>query len=417
MFRSVARFLAGLGLLLVAGQVLAVQVALRIAPNPLRVGEAVTIEATVVNDSQAPLPAVGLRILVPAGVATFAPEVMTYPGVCPANTRNCQSGEPAIFDLGTLAAGQGKTVAIPTSVGNVASIVTQADVVIASAVVASAAASALVNNASVLALSLEDDKDPVMPGEQMVYALTYANRTSATSTPTTNTQLSMPLPSGVHFVSATGGGTLVGNTVQWSLGTLALNQSGRQQVVVVVDGRTGPATILQTIANISGSTAQGAVTASGTSLTLVQPSAPLQVAVAMGPDTVRRGEWTTSEITVTNRGDSTLTGVSLVVRVPQDDDGFTPQWLSRGGYCPFNTVNCQDGELAIWSLGSLGPGAGADRFHALRYYQLDYGQQHQRSAACDRSDCSRGRRSQRHQLSCGRHRHRWHTHAGAHERS
>ncbi len=139
-------------------------------------------------------------------------------------------------------------------------------------------------------------------------------------------------------MSATGGGTLVGNEVHWSLGTLPGNQSGRQQVIVRLGQDLAAGAILQTDANITGVTLFGAESARAVATTRVQASEALQVAVEVTPDSVRRGESINSGVTVTNHGDSELSGVVLQVRVPEDGPGGA-EYLTSRWYVP-RRIHC-----------------------------------------------------------------------------
>jgi uncharacterized repeat protein (TIGR01451 family) len=67
----------------------------------------------------------------------------------------------------------------------------------------------------------------------VTYTIGYAN---AGPTVALGALLSDPLPTGSTFVSATGGGTLAGGTVQWVLGNLGVGESGSVQFTVTLGG-------------------------------------------------------------------------------------------------------------------------------------------------------------------------------------
>ncbi|MEJ0034808.1 MAG: hypothetical protein WDO68_01760 [Gammaproteobacteria bacterium] len=167
------------------------------------------------------------------------------------------------------------------------------------------------------------------------------------------------MPDGTRFIAATEGGTLVGRSVFWSIGTLPGNQSGRQQVVVEVDPLLRSGEILRSDANLTGTTVSGFESARATSATRIQAGAPLQVAVESTLDGVRRGETGTSQVTVTNRSAFPLTNVALQVRGPQDSSAMVTSFLSQGGTCPSaSATSCANFEFAEWSVGTLAPGRG-----------------------------------------------------------
>jgi uncharacterized repeat protein (TIGR01451 family) len=106
-----------------------------------------------------------------------------------------------------------------------------------------------------LTLTLAEDQDPVAPGGTLTYTLSYQNLTGGNIT---GTALSLPLPPGVSFVSASTSGALIDGVVQWSLGTLTSNQSGSQTVTVTVDNGLPPAAgtlLVVNAAQLSGTSA------------------------------------------------------------------------------------------------------------------------------------------------------------------
>lgn len=85
--------------------------------------------------------------------------------------------------------------------------------------------------APALAIAAADAPDPVAAGANLAYTLSYANSGGANAT---GVMITDTVPANTMFVSATGGGTLSGSVVTWSLGTLNAGASGSVQVVVNV---------------------------------------------------------------------------------------------------------------------------------------------------------------------------------------
>jgi len=63
----------------------------------------------------------------------------------------------------------------------------------------------------------EMDKTYAFTGDQLVYTIKYRNYASVTAN---GVKITTTIPTGLQFVSATGGGTLSGNTVTWNVGTI-----------------------------------------------------------------------------------------------------------------------------------------------------------------------------------------------------
>ena len=57
-------------------------------------------------------------------------------------------------------------------------------------------------------IALRDSADPVAPGADLTYKLTFGYREEALNL--ANATLTFPVPAGTSFVSATGGGSLIG---------------------------------------------------------------------------------------------------------------------------------------------------------------------------------------------------------------
>jgi uncharacterized repeat protein (TIGR01451 family) len=179
----------------------------------------------------------------------------------------------------------------------------------------------------------------------------------------TGTTLALPLPAGVTFVAASGGGTLNGDVVEWTLGTLLAGQSGRQQVIVTVNAGLAPGTTLPVdAAELAGTSAvTGAELARATAVTKVQTAPELGLFIEMNADPVRQTEGLRSEFTVTNHTDTSLTGTVLRARFPTDGVDFRNQsYLSGGGTCISSeaSANCFAYELVTWNIGTLAPGEG-----------------------------------------------------------
>lgn len=84
-----------------------------------------------------------------------------------------------------------------------------------------------------VSVSLSVDKAAARPGDFVTYTLAYGNKTASDAL---QAALPWPLPAGVQFVSASGGGVYdpTRNEVDWSLGTVAAGQAGQVTLTVKV---------------------------------------------------------------------------------------------------------------------------------------------------------------------------------------
>jgi uncharacterized repeat protein (TIGR01451 family) len=168
-----------------------------------------------------------------------------------------------------------------------------------------------VDNAD-LSLTKSDSPNTVNAGEDVTYTLDVANAGPSTATGVT---ISDPMPAGTSFVSASGGGTLSGGTVTWSVGTLASGASASRTLVVHVDeSRTAD---LSNTATVSASTADSnSGNNSDTEATTVTTSADLSITKSDSPDPVGVGQNLTYTLAVANAGPSDARNVSVTDTLP-----------------------------------------------------------------------------------------------------
>ena len=342
--------------------------AVEINPNPARPNEQGVAQLTVTNRGGVALTGVVLQARVPQSLNTFNPALLTNGGTCIFGVSNnfaCDSAELMNWDLGAIPAGGGVTVSVPVFVESGAAagslFVLEALVTDDSSNRAATEATVAIDTNNPLSLSVDDDKNPVAPGNVVTYTLAYGNRALTSSI--TGTTLNFPIPAGTTFVSATGGGTLSSGKVQWTLGSLAATQSDRQQVVASVNNGLAAGTVIAVnAATISGlNSSLVTESASATTVSRVATNPPLVIGVELNPDPVRPSEQAIAQLTVSNRGLVPLTGVVLQARVPQSLNSFNPALLTNGGTCIFGVSNnfaCDSAELMNWDLGTIPAGGG-----------------------------------------------------------
>jgi len=207
----------------------------------------------------------------------------------------------------------------------------------------------------ILNLAITNTPDPVQPGEQITYTLTFSNSGSSDET-AFGVTLTNTLPSNTTFISASDGGAEAGSVVTWFLGDLAPGVSGTRTLVVQVDWPLSNGTLLSnsaTLADIQGDTA----TASQT--TLVQSAPLLSLSVTDSPDPVEAGGQITYNIDYGNSStaNETALGVTLINTLPSNT---TFVIASEGG-----TVD-SSGTRVDWSLGDLAPGTSGTRTLVVR---------------------------------------------------
>lgn len=169
-------------------------------------------------------------------------------------------------------------------------------------------------------------------GATGIYTITARNNGSNTLTGVTVTD---QIPAGMSYVSSSPIGSKVGNTVTWSLGSLAASQQ-RQMTLRLRADSAGTWTNTATVSTNEGLSDTDSAT------TTVGGTTGLLNLTKNGPATLNQDANGTYTITVTNTGGSTLTNVTVTDQIPTG--------LSYVSSSPIGSVI---GKTVTWSLGSL----------------------------------------------------------------
>jgi hypothetical protein len=325
--------------------------------NPDRVapGESVIVSITVTNPGLTDLTGVIVRASLPAaGIGTVDRFFISDNGSC--NNASCVAGQQAAWNIGTLAHGTGRTVSFPMTVlpGQTApadetALTTMASIVADGIGQISTDATAIVDRNRALAVSIDEDHDPVAPSAELRYAVRYGNRGLTALTAAT---LDVPLPAGTNFISATDGGTLANGTVTWPLGDLAAGANGVREMIVEVDSNAGEAIAAQAML------ASGIEEAVAQTVARVQPAPDLTVSLVAGPEPVAPGEPLAVSLTITNRGATDLFGVTAELRVPPEVLPFAPADADGSGVHPRCVVLLRQPGARDLTIGNLAAGHG-----------------------------------------------------------
>lgn len=192
-------------------------------------------------------------------------------------------------------------------------------------------------NTANLALFKTDTPDPVIVDSNITYTLVITNLGTVTASSVTVTDA---LPATVSFVSASAGCTNIGSNVICSIGDLASGASATRTIVVnttLIGVITNTASVSSTTddPNLANNTSQAITTVTG-----IQTD--LAVTKSGSPDPVTAGSNLTYTVTVTNKGPTTATSVTLTDTLPS-----SATFLSASPGCTNNggTVTCDLGDL------------------------------------------------------------------------
>ncbi|HZM71074.1 MAG TPA: dockerin type I domain-containing protein, partial [Candidatus Cryosericum sp.] len=255
------------------------------------------------------------------------------------------------WNLGTLNAGASSSVQLVARVTSplaAGTLISNSGPAIDSAQttsVAGAAVTTTVTSAPELTLTLTDAPDPVQAGANLTYTLNYSNSGSASAT---GVIISAAVPADTTLVSATGGGTISGGSVSWSLGSLGVGASSSVQMVVRVTSPLASGTLVT-----SGSTTidcNETTPMSAAAITTTVASAPvLAVVKTDSPDPVQAGDYITYTLSYANNGNANATGTVITDTVPTNTSFVS---ATNGGVRSGNTVTWNLGTLAASGAGS-----------------------------------------------------------------
>lgn len=319
------------------------------SPDPIRPGETLDLEITVDNTSPFDRTGVEVRLEVPDDVASLSNAL--YKGACA--SVSCTAGERAIFDVGTLPAGRGRSFTMPFQIANDVEdgVVTVFDVDISDSTGEYRQASATIATDAEreFELSLSEKIDPLVPDGSVDYVLSYGILDTSAGSP--DATLRLPVPANTSFVEATEGGALVGDSVQWSLGALNPGESGEVRARFTVDPALDLGEIVRAEAQLddtSGREVRYDVASR------VEAEVPLELEVSVSPDPALPDERLEVELTVTNRGPFDRSGVEVALEIPDDLRDLSNALFD--GACP--SVSCDVRERAIFDVGLLPVGEG-----------------------------------------------------------
>lgn len=331
-----------------------------VSPDPIRPGETLRVVISVANSGPLAETNVTVRATIPPGVQNvFLTQTIGGAQCAAGSFSNCSPGSDILWELGTVAAGSTATVAFWTPVSSGFSAPANGSPLTVPVAVASnnivrdsEARAAVVDSGKALVLNIDAEEETVQPGALLTYNITWGNVSAGSLA---GAVLTVPLTGGADFVSASAGGVLVGNSVQWPLGTLAAGESGEVQLRVQLQGSLPSGSMVRLNgAQISA----GGATAAASAVTRLESNPALVMAVAVSPDPVRPRESLRTTVSVSNRGLVPLTGVQLEARIPADLNNLFLTRTMGGAQCASgSSSNCGPNTMVFWELGTLAPGA------------------------------------------------------------
>ena len=306
-------------------------------------GDRVAFTVTTTNTGPTQLLSVSVEIQLPADIANFT---------CPpgwSGLSTCRANQVRTWNVGTLAPGESRRTIYRPAIAGSASPGAISSTATASAsgmgdVQASREVQIVV--APPLRLSLAPDSGPGVAGATFSYTLSYTNDGAVSPT---SAVLTMPVPAGTSFASASGGGSESGGVVTWDLGTVGTGTAGQVRLEVDVDAGLSDGAVIKAEAALDSGIG-GAPTVRSSAVTPVRGGVPLKIGYAVSQTSNRLGYPLTYTITTTNEGPLNLLDVSVEVLLPAFISDFPcpPEWSGLS--------TCRANQRRTWSIGTLAPG-------------------------------------------------------------
>jgi uncharacterized repeat protein (TIGR01451 family) len=209
------------------------------------------------------------------------------------------------FDAGTLAAGQNRQFTFQAKPGRTGTFTNNAQATADNGLTARSNDVATTVRKPVLAIT-KTCPGTTRIGRPATFKITVTNTGDA---PSANTVVEDPIPAGATFASASDGGTLQGGRVVWNLGTLAPRTS-KELTVTMNMAAVGA------INNVATARGTCADPVSANCSTAFQGVADIGTLVTDGDGVVAVGANHTYTCEVKNQGQIPLTGVKMVVTLP-----------------------------------------------------------------------------------------------------
>lgn len=308
------------------------------SPDPVVAGTNLTYTATATNNGPSDAQGVNITLPLPAGTS-FVSATPSVGGVCNAATPVLCTWAGATAPAGVHSVDVVAAVAAAT-VGNLIITATVAsattDLVAANN---TASASTVIDISADVSVTLTDAPDPVIAGTNLNYTATATNNGPSDAQ---GVNISLPLPAGTSFVSATpsaGGSCNAVSPVLCTWAGATVPAAVRSVIVVasVASVTTGTLSATATVAATSPDANPGNDTS--TASTTVNTQADLSITLTDTPDPVTAGTNLSYTATVSNAGPSDAVGVTVTLPLPANASLVSGS-VAGGGSCAGSPVVC-----------------------------------------------------------------------------
>lgn len=286
------------------------------------------------------------------GVGDAAPDASCW-------SNNCASGVQATWNIGTLGAGQTRTIEVNALVSTTAGL-EEGDRIAAHVVVNAPGQSTLLVDKSLpvrldapeMELALTSETDPVLPGQTTVFNVDVGQ---IGEVPLTDAVLTLALPATMTPSGVIAdGGVFEDGVVTWPLGEVGIGEAVKRTIAVHVADTAIPGNVYNPSAKLAFSTDAARTETSQLPISVIQERDPLTLKVSAsqapgGPSGTLR-----YFATVTNTGQRPIDGATLWFRQPDETAHNGVSAAVPDQSCWSN--QCVQGVESVWSVGEILPG-------------------------------------------------------------
>lgn len=278
---------------------------------------------------------------------------------------SCLEGEIPIWSLGTIEAGNFKTVVatyfitasgVDGNTPELSATVSHSDDGSAD----TASTSVTIDSSPQIDLALSSSQQIINQGEAITYEVAYGNIGSQGMVAP---QVKAIVPAGTTFISASDGGTLSGNEVTWDIGILNVDQAGKRYFSVQTDVNDSIGSIYKATASLENS---GNTLNQASDMSIIDDQNGLDLHVAINNDRVHTSEYIEHRYIISNSGNIAKTDVTLNIKA---DSHLR---FSDGGSLPAATgcgLTCGD-SVEDWGGVTIGTlAAGESRVIPIQFYR------------------------------------------------
>ncbi len=324
------------------------------AQNSVEPGGRYTLTLTAANHGEIQLSDVVAEVLLPGAISTVSSIFGETGFSCPGSA--CEQNEIGVWDIGILAPGEFTSIilegAVRADAGHATVLSSRLSAFSSENIQVLAGSDVSVDGSPLLRLHLAGDPGPAVAGNDYAYQIHIGN--IGETTPTTP-ELRLRLPDGVTFVSDTGGGSHADGVVTWNLGSIPTDSGREIEVIVGIDPAFEEGDLLRAIAELD-SNISNEFDLQASHIIAVAPRPDLQIEYTVDRSSSGLSWNTIYSVTASNRGDVQLTDVVAQFVVPRYLQAFGPGQTLGEGELGCAGSNCENTELATWTVGVLQPG-------------------------------------------------------------